>query len=67
MAKNARRSIPNGTTGPGPGTGRPGLVPANPISAQRALLQVAVLLGIPLVLLIIGKVLIRAWFPELGY
>lgn len=67
MAKNVRRSIPNGTTGPGPGAGRPGLVPANPLPVRKALLQVLVLLGIPLALLIIGKVLIRAWFPELGY
>lgn len=67
MAKNVRRPIPNGAIGAGPGAGRPGLVPANPLSLQKALLQVAVLLGIPLLLLIVGKVLIRAWFPELGY
>ena len=67
MVKNVRRSIPNGTFGSGPGAGRPGLVPANALPVQKALLQVAVLLGIPLVLLIVGKVLIRAWFPELGY
>jgi len=65
MAKNVRRSFSNGTAGPI--TGRPGLVPANPLSVQKALLQVAVLLGIPMALLIVGKVLIRVWFPELGY
>jgi hypothetical protein len=43
------------------------LIPANPLSIQKALLQVAFLLGIPLVLLLVGKVLIRVWFPELGY
>ena len=65
MAKSARSSILNGTGGAGPG--RPGLVPARPLSVTKALLQVAVLLGIPLLVLIIGKVLIRAWFPGLGY
>jgi hypothetical protein len=63
MNKASRRP----TAGGYPAPGRPGLVPANPLPVSRALLQVLVLLGIPLLLLVAGKVLVRAWWPEFGY
>ena len=43
------------------------LVPANPLSAREALFQVALLLGIPLVLLLVARILLRQFFPSLGY
>jgi len=67
MSKVARRPSSGGPPGSGPGSFRPGLIPANPLSVSKALLQVAVLLGIPLLLLLVGKILIRSWFPDLGY
>jgi hypothetical protein len=47
--------------------GRQGLVPAEPLSLRTALLQVAILLGIPLFLLVVARVILRTFFPELGY
>jgi hypothetical protein len=43
------------------------LVPANPLSAREAILQVVLLLGIPLVLLILARFALRQFFPSLGY
>lgn len=54
------------SAGTGP-TGRPGLVPAEPMPVWKALVQVAVLLGIPLTLLVLAKLVLRHYFPELGY
>jgi hypothetical protein len=43
------------------------LIPANPLSGREALLQVVLLLGIPLVLLLVARFLLRQFFPSLGY
>jgi len=43
------------------------LIPQNPLSASAALLQVALLVGIPLVLLLLARFLLRQFFPTLGY
>ena len=43
------------------------LVPANPLPARTALLQVALLVGIPLVLLLIARFVLHQYFPALGY
>jgi 4-hydroxybenzoate polyprenyltransferase len=43
------------------------LIPANPLSVREALLQVVLLLGIPLVLLLLARFLLRQFFPSLGY
>jgi hypothetical protein len=43
------------------------LIPANPISASTALFQIALLIGIPLVLLLLARFLLRQFFPSLGY
>jgi hypothetical protein len=43
------------------------LVPANPLSGREALLQVVLLLGIPLALLLVARLLLRQFFPSLGY
>jgi hypothetical protein len=42
-------------------------VPANPLPLWRALVQVACLLGIPLALLVLAKLVVRRFFPDLGY
>ncbi len=67
MSKTVRRPSSSGTPGSTTVAFRPGLVPANPLSVTKALLQVVVLLGIPLLMLLAGKILIRSWFPDLGY
>ncbi|MCI0567993.1 MAG: hypothetical protein L0170_07300 [Acidobacteria bacterium] len=43
------------------------LVPSNPLSNRKALLQVVLLLGIPLVLLLLARLLLKQFFPSLGY
>jgi hypothetical protein len=43
------------------------LVPTNPLSARTAFLQVALLIGIPLVLLLLARFLLQKFFPSLGY
>jgi hypothetical protein len=65
MAKNGpfQRS---GGGGAGSG-GRPSLEPANPLSVRVAILQIVALLGIPIALLLFAKVILRTYFPELGY
>ena len=55
--------------------GRPGerrepvseLVPANPLPARQAVIQVALLVGIPLVLLFLIRYALQQFFPSLGY
>jgi hypothetical protein len=48
-------------------SGRPSLIPDNPLPVSRALIQALVLLGVPILLLLVGKILLRRFFPELGY
>jgi hypothetical protein len=43
------------------------LIPAHPLTAREAILQVVLLLGIPLVLLILARFALRQFFPSLGY
>jgi hypothetical protein len=59
---------PGGAPPPGqaPG-GRPPLIPADPLPGWKAATQAAVLLGAPLALLFAAKVVLRKFFPELGY
>jgi hypothetical protein len=47
--------------------GRQKLVPDNPLTGWQALIQTLFLLGIPLALLLLAKVVLRTFFPELGY
>jgi hypothetical protein len=47
--------------------GRPPLEPEHPLSARMALLQVFLLVGVPVAALLILKVILRMYFPELGY
>lgn len=54
------------TRGSGPG-GRPPLEPADPLPASKAVIQVVLLLALPIGLLLFAKILLRAFFPELGY
>jgi hypothetical protein len=46
---------------------RPPLEPPNPLPARTALLQMALLLGIPMVILLLMKVVLKTFFPQLGY
>lgn len=46
---------------------RPPLEPTEPLSPQVALIQVVLLLGIPLGLLALAKVVLSRFFPGLGY
>ena len=62
---NDERSIRKGGRG-GPGGG-PRLIPEVPLSGWIAFLQVAVLLGLPISLLILVKIILRLFFPDLGY
>jgi hypothetical protein len=67
MAKPNRR--PGGATPPGQQgpTGRPSLIPAEPLSGFKAAVQALVLLGVPLTLLFAAKLVLKRFFPELGY
>jgi len=46
---------------------RPPLEPTNPLPARTAVLQMVLLLGIPMVLLVLMKAVLRTFFPQLGY
>lgn len=47
--------------------GRPPLEPEHPMSVQLALFQVFLLVGVPVAALLILKMVLRAYFPDLGY
>ena len=47
--------------------GRPSLVPDDPLPGWKALLQALFLLGMPISLLWIIRIILRAYFPGLGY
>ena len=46
---------------------RPPLEPPEPLPARTAILQMTLLLGIPMVILLLMKVVLRTFFPQLGY
>ena len=46
---------------------RRSLEPSDPLPGWKAVVQVAILLGIPLTLLLIARVILRVYFPHLGY
>lgn len=60
----AERSRPANRPAP---SGRPSLVPENPLPGWKALLQALFLLGMPIALLWLTRAILRAYFPELGY
>ena len=49
------------------GSSRPPLEPLNPLPARTAVLQMVLLLGIPMGILLLMKVVLRTFFPQLGY
>jgi len=67
MAKMNRR--PSGANPPGqqPLGGRPTLIPADPLPGWKAAVQALLLVGIPLALLFAAKLVLKRFFPELGY
>ncbi len=46
---------------------RRSLEPSNPLPPWKAVVQVAILLGIPVTLLLIARIILRVYFPHLGY
>ena len=60
MAQNEGRTRPGGGSGPG---GRPPLEPADPLPRSTALIQVAILVGIPVALLLLAKLVLVRFFP----
>ena len=51
---------------PTPGSRR-SLSPANPMSGWLALFQILLLLGIPIMLLLLARLVLQKFFPALGY
>jgi len=46
---------------------RPTLIPADRLPGWKAIAQALILLGVPIALLLIAKVILRTFFPQLGY
>ena len=64
MAQNETRMRPAGSAGPG---GRPALEPLDPLPLSTALVQVALLLGVPITLLLLAKVVLVRFFPGVAH
>jgi hypothetical protein len=64
MAQNEIRTRPAGSTGP---SGRPPLEPTDPLPLSTALIQVAFLLGIPIMLLLLAKLVLVRFFPGVAH
>jgi len=47
--------------------GRQPLEPADPLPGWKAMVQALLLVGIPMVLLLIAKFVLKTYYPELGY
>ena len=60
MAQGQMKSKAPGGSGP---SGRPPLEPADPLPLSTALIQFAILLGVPIVLLLFAKVVLTRFFP----
>ena len=67
MSISNRQQRAAGVQRPGSASVRPSLVPKEPLSGWVALVQVLVMLGVPLTLLILAKLVLKSYFPELGY
>jgi len=63
-SREPRRAMEGGRP---PAPQRPGLIPPDRLPGWLALVQIAILLGIPITLLLLARVVLRTWFPELGY
>ena len=64
--KGARNKVGNARS-PEPKNVTTDLSPSNPLSASKAFMQVALLIGIPLVVLLLARFILRQFFPSLGY
>jgi len=64
MAQNEIKARSAGGAGP---SGRPPLEPLDPLPVSTALIQVAILLGIPIVLLLLAKVILIRFFPGVAH
>ena len=67
MSKGNRQQRGPQMPGQSQGPGRIPLHPADPLPGWKALMQAAILLGIPLTLLLVARLILRKFFPSLGY
>jgi len=67
MPKMNRRQGGANPPGQQPQGGRPSLIPADPLPGWKAAIQALLLVGIPLALLFAAKLVLKRFFPELGY
>lgn len=42
-------------------------MPSDPLPGSKALIQVLLMAGVPLALLLVARVILKRFFPELGY
>ena len=67
MSQMNRRSAGANPPGHHLPSGRPGLVPSDPLPGSKALIQALLLVGLPLAFLLVARVILKRFFPELGY
>jgi hypothetical protein len=70
MAKNQEVTRPGAPQRPVQSKGlaaKPGLVPSDPLPGWLAAVQVLILLGIPITLLLLARLVLHRFFPQLGY
>ena len=60
----AQREMKARTAGP---SGRPPLEPTDPLPLSTALVQIVLLLGVPIVLLFIAKIVLTRFFPGVAH
>ena len=64
MAQGEMKARSGGGAGP---SGRPPLEPTDPLPLSTALIQVALLLGVPTVLLFLAKIILSRFFPGVSH
>jgi len=64
MAQSQMKARSAGGAGSG---GRPPLEPADPLPLSTALIQAAILVGIPVTLLLLAKVVLTRFFPGVAH
>lgn len=67
MARSQSNARRQGTGSRAAPTGRPSLIPDDPLPGWKALLQALFLLGVPIAMLWLLRAILRAVMPELGY
>jgi hypothetical protein len=70
MAKQQEMTRPGGSQRPTQAKGaaaKPSLVPTDPLPGWLAAVQVLILLGVPITLLLVARLVLHHYFPQLGY